>query len=135
MTLIGTAFHDEEHGPYLETDETIVFITELDAWPDDAIGQTVTVRGMMTPFVIQDEGETLRATQLELESWSRSDKVESIEEDPDSEIPATLDREILTAVVWVVTHRSPKFGDQPFQHDVNSLFPAGAASHSSAGTR
>ena len=44
----------------------------------------------MRPFVIQDEGETLRATLLELESWSRSDKVESIEEDSDSEIPATL---------------------------------------------
>ena len=74
-TLIGTAFNDETDGPYLETDATIVFITGIDAWPDDVIGQSVTVTGTIMSFLIQDSGDTLRTQQLEVASWSRSEDV------------------------------------------------------------
>ena len=69
-TILGRAFNDEANGPYLETEETIIFVTGLDAWPDEAVGQAVTATGMIKPFLVRDGGETLRAQQLQVESWT-----------------------------------------------------------------
>jgi hypothetical protein len=77
-TLTGLAFNDESYGPYLETDETIVFISGLEAWPEELLGQTVRVTGTISRFLIQDQGESLAAQRLDVESWSR---IEDLEED------------------------------------------------------
>lgn len=73
INLIGTAFNDEARGPYLETRETIVFITSLDAWPEDVVGRKVSVSGIIRPRAIRDGEETFDAYQLQTDSWTRID--------------------------------------------------------------
>lgn len=75
-TLTGLAFNDEAYGPYLETEETIVFLSGLEAWPEEVIGQSVRVTGTISRVLIQDQGESLAAQRLEVESWSRLEEVE-----------------------------------------------------------
>lgn len=81
VTLTGTAFNDETQGPYLETDETIVFLAGLEAWPAEVLNETVRVTGSISRFVIQDEGESLVAQRLTVASWSRVSGVEEASDD------------------------------------------------------
>jgi hypothetical protein len=72
-TLTGIADNDQKHGPYLETDRTIVFIKGIDAWPEDVVGREVEVTGKLTMVVMPIRGPAA-AQQLELESWSHADE-------------------------------------------------------------
>lgn len=81
MTLTGTAFNDESYGPYLETDDAVVFLSGLEAWPEEVLGQSVTVTGAISRFIIQDQGESLTAQRMEVESWTRAEAVDSVGED------------------------------------------------------
>lgn len=76
-TVSGTAFQDPTRGPYVETDETVVFIRGLDAWPESVVGQSVSATGTIRPFDVQDGEQVLPAQQLDLESWSLSVEVEA----------------------------------------------------------
>lgn len=67
----GKAFNDAERGPYLETADTIVFVKGLDAWPAEALEQTVVAKGTLRRERITDAGEALVIQVLELESWER----------------------------------------------------------------
>ena len=76
-TVIGTAFEDPTRGPYLETDETIVFVDGLDTWPESVVGQSVSATGTIRPFDVQDGDQVLPAQQLDLESWSLLVEIEA----------------------------------------------------------
>lgn len=67
----GKAFNDAERGPYIETADTIVFIKGLDAWPEDALEQTVVAKGALRRERITDAGEALLIQVLDMESWER----------------------------------------------------------------
>lgn len=70
INLIGTAFNDDVRGPYLETRETIVFITNVVGWTGDVVGRKVSASGTITPRTVRDGDETFDAYQLEADSWS-----------------------------------------------------------------
>ncbi len=70
VTLTGTAFNDESQPPYIETEDDIVFVRGIDAWPEDVVGKTVTIAGSLTNGQIADGATTLPARFVQLKSYA-----------------------------------------------------------------
>ncbi len=69
----GKAFNDAERGPYIETEDTIVFVKGIDAWPEDVLQQVVMARGALRRERITDAGEALVIQVLDMENWDRAE--------------------------------------------------------------
>ena len=67
----GRAFNDAERGPYIETEETIVFVKGIDAWPEEVLQQVVIAKGSLRRERITDAGEALVIQILDMEKWER----------------------------------------------------------------
>lgn len=81
VTLTGQAFNDETQPPYIETEDDIIFIQGIEAWPDDVVGKTITITGALTNGEIADGATTLPARFVQLKTYS-------VEGGPVVEVPA-----------------------------------------------
>jgi hypothetical protein len=70
----GKAFNDAERGPYIETEDTIVFVNGIDMWPADVLEQVVIAKGSLRRERITDAGEALIIQVLDMEKWDRGDQ-------------------------------------------------------------
>jgi hypothetical protein len=68
----GRAFNDAERGPYVETEDTIVFVKGIDMWPADVLEQVVIAHGSLRRERITDAGEALVIQVLDMEKWDRA---------------------------------------------------------------
>lgn len=74
VQLEGKAFNDADQGPYLETEKSIVFIADLEAWPDDVLETKVVVKGKLRADHLDTGGEQLPIHVLDLEVYRPADK-------------------------------------------------------------
>ena len=74
VQLEGKAFNDADQGPYLETEKFIVFIADLEAWPDDVLETNVVVKGKLRADQLETGGERLRIHVLDLETYHAADE-------------------------------------------------------------
>ncbi len=70
VTLTGQAFNDETQPPYIETEDDIIFVRGIDAWPEDVVERTVTITGTLTNEQLTDGATTLPARFVQIQTYA-----------------------------------------------------------------
>lgn len=84
VTLSGQALNDESQTPFIETEDDVVFVRGIDAWPEDVVEQTVTITGMLSNEQLREGDLTLSARFVRLQTYMVEGGSPVTIEEPDS---------------------------------------------------